>query len=399
MRTIREFRNQEHKRGAALMTLMIIVLLVAGTGAYLVNDAKQQLFAVTRVRDYLKAQAYAEGGANQAYSLLKTNFALRTSSGSFPMTAYGDGVYDVTVTSVGSNKASISCIGERGEAAANVMLDIQNFAAGTGGTTTSGVPPAVGVYTYGIVSGGQIWLRGNGTLNMGTGKAHANAVYDHSGTKFIIGNISSSAGITMSGNAKVTGNAAAPSISAAAGKITGTRTVAPVPLVTIPNIDLTPYYNVALANGQVYGTPSVPVTKAVSASPPGGVIWVNGTMSISGGGALVGSFIATGDITSSAGGSIRKANNYPLLVSRDGNITVSSVATLQGLIYAKTGTFRKTGNGIVQGTIIANAGVEGAGGWDYMSYENSTPVAPVSGGGGGSAASDGSRVGVIAWQK
>ena len=77
MRTNKVFRDQESKRGAALMTLMIIVLLVAGTVAFLINEAKQQAYAVTRVRDYLKAQAYAESGANEAYSILKTNFADR----------------------------------------------------------------------------------------------------------------------------------------------------------------------------------------------------------------------------------------------------------------------------------------------------------------------------------
>ena len=57
MRAVRATCNREQKRGAALLTLMIIMLLVVGTVAYMVKDAKQQAFAVTRVRDYLKAQA------------------------------------------------------------------------------------------------------------------------------------------------------------------------------------------------------------------------------------------------------------------------------------------------------------------------------------------------------
>jgi len=398
MRAVRATCNREQKRGAALLTLMIIMLLVVGTVAYMVKDAKQQAFAVTRVRDYLKAQAYAEGGANQAYSLLKTNFALRLDPSRFPPTDYGDGTYDVTITSVGTNKAVISCVGQRGRSTVTVMCDIQNFAAGSGGSgSTSGVPPAVGAYTYAIVSGGKMGWSGSGTINVGTSKLHGNGQFKMTGSKQVTGNISSSVKIWLTGSTKISGNAAAPVITASGSAITGSKTVGAVPQVTIPDIDLTPYYNAALANGQVYNG-NQHFTGSTDLAPNGGIMWVNGNFKWSGSGKMIGSFIATGDFDYSGSGDQVKVGNYPAFVSRDGDVDISGSGKSHGLIYAKTGGFDKSGSGDHTGTIIVNGDFDASGSWSALIYENSTPVAPVTGG-GGSSGTVGDRVGVIAWQK
>jgi hypothetical protein len=404
MRTNGVFHNQEHKRGAALMTLMIIMLMVAGTGAYLVKDAKQQTFAVTHVRDYLKAQAYAEGGANQAYSLLKTNFALRTNPSAFPQVTYGDGTYDVTVTPVGTNKAFISCIGQRGAATVNVLVDIQNFAAGTGGPgSTSGVPPAVGAYTYAILSGGSQGWSGSGTLNVGTGKIHSNGQLKMTGSKQVTGNISSSVKIWLTGSTKINGNATAPVITADAGAITGTRTVAAVPIVTVPDFDATAYKAAAQAVGAgAYYAGDVTFTaSAGDIVPPGGIMYSEGDITIHTSGRMIGSFIANGEITITGSGDQIKVGNYPAFVSLTGKNDQSGSGKIHGLIYAgKSGTlsFDRSGSGDVTGTIMSKGNFDASGSWSALAYENSTPVAPVSGGGSGSGSS-GDRVGVIAWQK
>jgi hypothetical protein len=395
MRTNKAFEKQERKRGAALMTLMIIILLVTGTGAYLVKDAKQQAFAVTRVRDYLTAQAYAEAGANYAYSLLKTNFALRTDSSRFPLTTYSDGTYGVTVTSVGTNKASISCTGRRGLATANVTVDLNNFGVGAGGGGASTAPAAVGAYTYAIVSGGAMGWSGSGNINVGAGKLHGNGQFKMTGSKKVIGNISSSVKIWLTGSTKITGNATAPAINAGGSAITGTKTIGSVPNVTIPNIDLTPYYNAALANGEVYNGDRH-FTGSADVAPNGGIMWVNGNFKWSGSGKLIGCFIATGDFDYSGSGDQIKVGNYPAFVSRDGTVDISGSGKSHGLIYAKTGGFDKSGSGDHIGTIIVNGDFGASGSWSALSYENSTPVAPT-GSGGGSSSDD--RVCVIAWQK
>ncbi len=398
MRAVRATYHREQKHGAALLTLMIIMLLVVGTAAYMVKAAKQQAFAVAHVRDYLKAQAYAEGGVNQAYSLMKYNFALRQDPSHFPPTSYGDGMYDATVTPVGANKAVISCVGERGRSAVTVMCDIQNF--GTGTATPGGpdpVPPAVGAYTYAIVSGGRMIWSGSGNIDVGDGKLHGNGQFKMTGSKEVTGNISSSVKIWLTGSTKISGDAAAPEIKASGSAITGSKTIGAVPNVVIPDIDLTPYYNHALAHGEVYDG-NQHFSGSTDLAPNGGIMWVNGNFKWSGSGKMIGSFIATGDFDYSGSGDQVKVENYPAFVSRDGDVDISGSGKSHGLIYAKTGGFDKTGSGDHTGTIIANGDFDASGSWSLLTYENSTPVAPGESDGGG-AATTGDRVGVIAWQK
>ena len=403
MRTNRTIQNQEQKHGAALMSLMLIMLMVAGTGAYMVNDAKQQAFAVTRVRDYLKAQAYAEGGANQAYSLLKTNFALRTNPANFPLTTYGDGTYDVTVTPIGTNKASITCIGVRGRSTVNVMVDIQNFAAGTGGGgSTSGVPPAVGIYTYAIASGGTLTMSGSGTLNVGAGKIHGNGQFKMTGSKVVIGNISSSVKIWLTGSTMITGNAAAPVIDATGSAITGSKTIGPVPTITIPNFDATAFKNAAIANGTYYAGDFPDPGGSGDIAPPGGIVYAEGDIKISTSGRMIGCFIANGAIKITGSGDQIQVNNYPAFVSLTKKNDQAGSGKVHGLLYSgKSGTlsFDRSGSGDVTGSIISKGNFDASGSWSAMAYENSTPVPPASGGGGGGTGSSGDRVGVIAWQK
>ena len=262
----------------------------------------------------------------------------------------------------------------------------------------AGVPQAVGAYTYAIVSGGKMGWSGSGTLNVGGGKIHANGQFKMTGSKLVIGNISSRVKIWLTGSTKITGNAAAPAIKADGGAITGTTTVGLVPPVTIPDIDLTPYYNQALANGQVYNASTYHLSGSSDITVPGGVLWVNGNFKFSGSGKLIGCFIATGNIDYSGSGDQIKVADYPAFVARDGTIDISGSGKSHGLIYAKTGGFDKSGSGDHIGSIIVNGDFDASGSWNALTYENSTPVPPTGGGGGGSEVfSD--RVSVIAWQK
>jgi len=385
-----------NKQGAALMTVMIILGIVATTVALLVPQAKQQAYAVTRVRDYLKAQAYPEAGANQAYSLLKTNFTLRTDPSRFPLTTYGDGEYDATVTAIDTNKASISCTGKRGKAIVNTMVDLQNFPLGTPNSSTSNIPPAVGALGYAIAANGKVTFSGNGTFNTGGSKIHGDNTYNMTGSKQVIGNISSSIGVQMVGATKVTGNVSAPTINAPVGSVNGVTTAGSVPLVNMPDIDFTPYYNMAIANGQIVNG-NLNISGSTPVVPVGGVIWVNGNIKYSGSGNLVGSFIATGDIDISGSGNQIKVGNLPAFVSLNGGIDITGSGSSHGLIYSRIGNFDKSGNGVHTGTIVAGGDVTGSGGWSAITYENSTPTLPAGYGNNNNSAGD--RVGVIAWQK
>jgi hypothetical protein len=384
-------RKCRQQKGSALLAVMGIVFLIAIVAGSMVVMGRQQIFSASHLRDYVKAQMIAEAGVNQAYNVLKTNFAARANASNFPLTPFDGGTYDATVISVSSNTASITSTGLYGSATATVKVDIQNCPS----TTTNGAPlPGVDPFGFAILSGGDLGWAGNSDMELSNGWMHCNGSYVANGINIVKGNVASHLGITMIGAASITGIGQAPVIQG--GGITQ-PVQATVPLVSVPNIDLTPYYNAALANDQVYGSGKI---LSGNVSPPGGVMWVNGSMTV-GNGEYTGCFIATGPIEMKTTGNntitFNKVNNYPVLASRDGSITVKQAKTLtfNGLIYCKTGSFDKQGNGDVFGTgaIIAAGNVSKNGGWSGMLYSDPTPIPP-----GGANTSTRDKVIIIAWQ-
>lgn len=386
--------------GTAFIALIIIVLLVSVGTTMLMTQAKQQTYTTARVRDYLSAQAYAEAGANEAYNKLKTNFAICGNDAEFPMTTYADGTYDATVTQVSSNQAAIVCVGTRGVATAWVKLDAINYNPGTSATPgTPGSPPDPNdAFGYAVVSGGLMTWSGSGVMDIGGGKIHTNNKYKMVGSQEVIGDVSSCVQIWLTGTTKITGDAAAPVIKASGAVITGSQTVGPVPAVSIPDIDLTPYYNEASANGQVYSG-NQHFTGSADLVIPGGIMWVNGNFKYSGSGQIIGCVIATGDIDISGSGDQIKVNEYPAVVARDGEIDISGSGKFHGLLYSGNGGFDKSGSGDVTGSIMTKGEFDKSGSWSLMAYENSVPVGPGTDGTEGTEGTEGDLVGVSAWQR
>lgn len=387
------------RTGAALFTVMGIVFALCIVMGAVIAASSQRTFMARKLGDRTRALVIAEAGASEAYTILSTNFALRTDPAAFPVTAFGGGTYDVTVTPLDDNMALITSTGVCGIAQESVILNVKNFPAGTGSTPPSNIPnwPA-NVYGFAVVAGGNMSFVGNMDMNTSNGWIHANGSMYGNGVQTIRGNVSSSVSLDFP---NITGEGAAPSVS---GNI-GTQVVGNVPLVTIPDINLTPYYNSASNYGQVFTTGTKSLSGTVS--PPGGIMWVNGNIEF-GNGTYTGCFIATGNIEMKTTGNGTIENNkvagYPILVSQNGYILIKQAKTwtFQGLVYCKTGYFDKQGNGDVfgRGTIMAAGNVSKNGGWSGMIYEDSTPVPP--GGGGGGEGAEGSTVSVVgmtAWQK
>jgi hypothetical protein len=236
--------------------------------------------------------------------------------------------------------------------------------------------PTDPAYNYGIASGGAITWSGSGTCNAGSAQFQCNGQFSMSGSSnFYCSLLSSSTSISMSGSGDINGNVMAPSISKnGSGKITGTSTQGAVPVVSIPVIDLTPYYNIALANGQVYTNKSI--TGSSSTIVPGGVMWVNGDFNYSGSGDVNGSIIATGNISISGSGNFTAASTYPALASSGGDIDMSGSGKVSGLIYAGIGDVTKSGSGEVAGSMICGGTFTKSGGWSVFTYKNSAPIPP-----------------------
>jgi len=375
---------------------MIVILLVSIAGAAMVGLAKQQAYSVSKVKDYLTAQSYAEAGASEAYSLLKTDFAARNDPTKFPARTFGDGSYDADVQPVGDNMAVITCVGTRGTATAEVKLDIVNNAVATGGA--GGTPPT-SPWAYGVFVNGVLDHNGTGTQ---TGNTHVN------------GNLISSGGGGLEwGEAghPVTVSVCGPEGSsfAGGGVIYGTlKTVTlpkktpeectvilgPVPTIPLPDISakLTEYYNIALANGQVFNTAPENIVGSVS----GGVRWYNCAGGISPKNVnYAGAVICTGPITFQGGFSNTRVGDLPAVVSRDGSLTCKGAHDVNGLVYAK-GDILWNGAGSIVGALISGGNVRFNGAYGNLAYAYSEPG---NAGGGGTSGSAANKVGVSAWQK
>jgi hypothetical protein len=236
------------------------------------------------------------------------------------------------------------------------------------------------VYDNGICAGGDITWTGSGSCNCGTAAIHCNGSYSMSGSSKITANIFACGGLTRTGSSDIYGDVHAPTVSqSGSGIISGTIDIGPVDNIEIPVLDLTPYYEHALANGEVYGS-DVHYSGSSDHTVPGDIMWVDGTFKRSGSGDFIGCVIATGDVTFSGSGDCKKVENYPLMVSRDGDIKYSGSGDCEGLFFALNGKFTKSGSGDVTGSIICKGDFKKSGSWNLLSYVESIPVPP-----GGSA--------------
>ncbi len=211
-------------------------------------------------------------------------------------------------------------------------------------------------YNYSLLSGGYMKFYGGGTLDVEDGRIHSNNRIQLTGsTQLRAQHVSAHVKIIGSGSSKIHADTTAPSYSfRGRSGVTGTKTTAPVSEVTLPNLDLTPYINHAIENGENYGD-NVHLSGSDDIAPVGGIMYVDGDLKISGYGDLTGCFIATGDIDISGSGTHTKVADYPALVSIDGDIDISGSHSFEGLIYAMSDDFRKSGSGDIRGTIIAGS--------------------------------------------
>jgi hypothetical protein len=376
------------RRGSALTSAVVLSAVITGLVAVGLSTSIQRSFSASKLSNRMRSTSIAEAGANKAYSILTTNFALASNPAKFPKTSFGGGFYDADVKLPSANLAVIHSTGTYQNASSDVILEVRRYTSGSGQT---GETPAG--YGYVMLAGGILDWRGNVNLDMGGAWMHANSTYYMNGVQALKASVSACTSISGVGGSQIVGDARSRAISAT---VTGTATITNVPPVAIPNIDLTPYYNWALAKGQVFNSKSLSGT----VTPNGGVMWVNGTLTL-GNGVYTGCFIATAGIEmkTTGNGEIiqKKVAKYPAFVCRDGSILIKQAKTFsfEGLIYCKTGSFDKQANGdaIGKGAIIAAGNITKNGGWSVMMYENSMPIPP------GTPTNTTDIVSVEAWQK
>lgn len=384
-------------RGSAFITVMILIFTMSAFLGIIAVASNQRGYMASKLGDRMRAHSIAEAGVNYAYSVIKTNWAARTNGLFFPFGSnYASGSFtvDVTIASATSITATIISVGRYGIADATAELEIKNTGTGTLGWDTN-------AFNYAVLCGGTFDFAGCGTIasTQATAKVHANGKITISGSANVGGDtgrldLESATEIEVKNNKTVNGDAVAPNIELnTSGIISGTSSEQAVPTIAIPQINLDPYYNWALAHGEVkaagWTPPSNPYT------PNGGIIWIDGSSGTINGGTINGAVIATGNVKLSGTVNVRGTSDSGgfAVVSRDGSVDNQSSGTIEGIVYVKTGNFTQTANGTLIGSLVVAGTISKGGNSDVIVYDHEVPSLP-----GGETAT-GDIIGVSAWKQ
>lgn len=366
----RLLKKSNHQQGAAFPVVIAIAFIISILMVIVSKNTQLSVKYSGDRRINVALLNLAEAGKEDALAKLRSGAVVPVKGSTIVVidsVAMNKGYYHVTCTSNGTGD---TC-----------FLDSYAHLGGKQCSIHIGVLVVVcqatdSAYQYGIVAGGDITWTGSGTCNTGSSKLQSNGQFSMSGSSnFNCGTLSTCVKLSMSGSGDINGNVNTPILSkSGSGKITGTQKIGTVSPVSIPTIDLTPYYNIALANGQVFTNKHI--TGSASTVVPGGVMWINGTFDYSGSGNFTGAIIATGNVSISGSGNFTTVNSYPEVVSRDGDITMSGSGKVTGLIYTATGSITKSGSGDVTGSLICGGAFKKSGSWSTLTYSNSAPVKP-----------------------
>jgi hypothetical protein len=349
MKTMQPNRQQ----GSSLILALVLVAAAAAGAATCYTFTASQTTMAKKTLDLLKARSIAESGLTIAYAKLRADMSLVGNPNAFPWTSFDGGQCMATLTTVASNRMTLVSIGKFNNVQAQVRVDLRYYpsvqVAAGGGGSSGGTIYGPYVFTHALYVGGTCDWKGCGTFS--GGNVYVNGLLDLGGNgTWTKGtgtlNVYSSTKVATSGSADLTcTSVTAPIIyEKKSGGIVGTKVVAAVAAPTLPAIELSTFYQVALNNGQVKsGSFSVPS----GYTPAGGVLWCEGSLDFKG--TATGCFIATAGVTMEAGADVRPGNaNWPTIYNKSGDISFTGQAETRGFVYAG-GDVKFTGGGALQG--------------------------------------------------
>lgn len=407
-------KKEDPRAGYALVIAVLVMSILMISLGMIMQLGRQRIHTAKRHIERTRAIAYAEAAIDYAYAILSEDFDLRKDSKAFQLPAelqarasegsfFQDGVYrlvmgqadgsdgdssfgdayvesdfcsgsfGVNLTSVSNRYVIINAGGRCGTAEGFVEVVIEDIYAGSGSQNTVDYSDMDG-FNYAILSGGDFSFKGCGTVDGGDcGKLHSNSRVDINGSARTQVNVSSSMSISV-GNNTVIGTLSAPQLDLhKKADITGGTSQVDVSPVLIPDIDLTPYYNWANTNNEVYENG---FTTSSDYTPIGGVLYVIGDVHISGHATINGSIIATGNIHVSGHVEIVPTQSVFAMATESGHIVNTSSATINGLVYSKIGNYKQTANGTLVGQIIVGGTVQKGGNSDIILYQKCVPTPP-----------------------
>jgi hypothetical protein len=229
-------------------------------------------------------------------------------------------------------------------------------------------------FDYGIFTDSELAFNGTSDTRGPGGTSaliHANGNVELKGNSFGIMDITSHTHIRLIGNASVQGTGKAPGLTGSSSKFSGGFTYGAVPIVNFPDIDLTPWFQVAQANGEVHNG----FNSSNDYTPNGGILWVNGNVHLSGG-TFTGQIIATGDVRVSAGVVIVGPDTGFAIASQGSLVKFTGQSNIRGLIYVKNGEFDQKGGSTMEGQVIAKEKIVMGGNSDALLYRKTIPITP-----------------------
>jgi cytoskeletal protein CcmA (bactofilin family) len=388
-------RKTHGKEGAAMATVLMLVVAVSAFVAIIVSSKLQNIYLTTKLEDRVRAKAIAEGGVNHAYNVLAENWDARlaenngemyeanaggmeeeelngTYSNMFPNTSFAGGTYDCAIIAHSNDFAVVRSTGDYGEGSDTVILDIRRPSAGSSNGPSG--PPPDSAWEKTIFANNELWLNGNGDVE---GAMHANNDARVNGNLEIVPGptyITSGTEVRVSGNVLTLGALTAPTVI-----ITGNNdapidvneiAVAPIPF---PVVDLTELYNIALANGQVVqgnaAGRKIYNNDLTWTSIPGGVKWINAFNKVRFKGNITYDciIVCTGAIQIDGNSNWDDPGNTGAMFSRDSWIKINGNCEVESLLHAP-GNVTLGGNVRLEGQIISGNDVALNGNIEVLHY-------------------------------
>ena len=117
----------KNKKGTVFMTVMIIAALMVLTGVGLSNLILQDTYMIKHLRKTTKALLIAESGISDALATIISLGATSISvPGNFPVTSFGGGTFDVTVTTSGG-RILLTSVGTYDNVSRTVALEVKDM--------------------------------------------------------------------------------------------------------------------------------------------------------------------------------------------------------------------------------------------------------------------------------
>ncbi len=325
-------RLLRNSKGSVFLTTMVCAFVMSLVAGFTYKTSTYNSSFVNRIQKSMQSQHLAEAGLVRALSTIRTSWSSTASSSNFPLTSLGNGTYDASVTSSGG-RYLVSSVGTVSNITRTVTAEVQ--------------APSGSALNYMFAAGG------NMDLDPGTGQAAGTVVGDlYAAGNMTLGGPSGGNVFTITGSAYANGNLPAPG---AAVSVSGGTTANWSQVETFPTIDYSYFQTIAQANGQYTNGNVTYASGGMPASPAGGVIYVNGNVTIRGTQSTTACIVATGNITIEKSGStyprvtVNQYSTFPAMLVQ-GNIQFSSngnggaYLTTNGLVYAAGNISVSSGN-------------------------------------------------------